>query len=303
MGIFDDLPGMTSRAPDTSGKSGIFDGMPGLTGGQDAPPPPTGPVGGITMSTGDVPRPAVATSDFSIRELLAVEHAGFMALGLCMGSSIWKVQATPRLSNDAYELTEITSAMYGAREKAVEIMRAEAATLGADGVVGTRLEITQLADTGMLEFKAFGTAIVHMHNHAGYRRADGRPFTSDLSGQDFALALRSGRRPLDLVIGCCVQHIPRRGLLTTLKQVGQCVELDLFTQAYYTAREQAMERMSAHAAEVGANEVIGTALREDTHIWGDHVVEFLAVGTAMLNTGTPDPGFQLNPTFTLALDD
>ncbi|MBB2167851.1 heavy metal-binding domain-containing protein [Gluconacetobacter aggeris] len=301
---------------------GIFDGMPGFPPadgpGHPAASPPgwnQTPASSDAAPSGDGPsatatagfmaghaRGGVVTSDFSVRELLVVEHAGFRALGLCMGNSIWKVQANFQLNNSAYELIDITGAMYGAREKAVEIMRAEAEALGADGIVGTRLEIAQLADSGMLEFRAFGTAIVHQAGYSGYRRPDGRPFTSDLSGQDFALALKAGRRPLDLVIGCCVQHIPRRSLLTTLRQTGQCVELDLFTQAYYTAREAAMERMTAHAAASGANEIIGTRLQEDSHVWGDHIVEFLAVGTAMLDTGQPDPDFDIAPTLTLSMD-
>ncbi|MBS1090431.1 heavy metal-binding domain-containing protein [Gluconobacter sp. Dm-74] len=286
MGIFDQVPGFDALPP---GWGGSGTSEPAQSGGQMPP---------VRASGG-----RVATSDFSVRELLVVEQAGFRALGLCLGNSIWKVQANTQFRNTSYELTDLTGAMYGAREKAVEIMREEAEQLGADGIVGTRLEISQLADSGMLEFRAFGTAIVHAEGHSGYRRPDGRPFTSDLSGQDFALALRSGRRPLDLVLGCCVQHIPRRSLMTTLKQAMQCVELDLFTQAYYTAREHAMERMSAHAAEVGANEIIGTTLREESHVWGDHIVEFLAIGTAMYDTGKPDPNFRIDPTFTLTLDD
>nr|WP_155723152.1 heavy metal-binding domain-containing protein [Gluconobacter potus] len=143
MGIFDQVPG--------------FDSLPPGWGGSGASQPAQGgEVLPVRASGG-----RVATSDFSVRELLVVEQAGFRALGLCLGNSIWKVQANTQFRNTSYELTDLTGAMYGAREKAVEIMREEAEQLGADGIVGTRLEISQLADSGMLEFRAFGTAIVH----------------------------------------------------------------------------------------------------------------------------------------------
>jgi len=286
---------------------GIFDGFPGLGLGGSSDSGSSVPPSGTAATVAQGTRPfggatSVATSDFSVRELLMVEQAGFRAVGLCMGSSSWKLVTNLNFSNTAYELTDLTQAMYGAREKAMEIMRAEAEALGADGIVGTRLEIEQMSDSNLMEFKAFGTGIVHREGHTGYRRPDGRPFTSDLSGQDFVLALRAGRRPLDLVIGCCVQHIPRRGFMRTLSEAGVCVELDLFTQAFYTARDAAMARMTAHAEAVGANEIIGTRIEEENSRWGEHIVEFLAVGTAMQNTGTIDPDFRIDPVMTLDLD-
>ena len=35
----------------------------------------------------------------------------------------------------------------------------------------------------------------------------GRPFTSDLSGQDFWTLLRTGHRPVGMVMGSCVYHV------------------------------------------------------------------------------------------------
>ena len=56
-----------------------------------------------------------------------------------------------------------------------------------------------------------------------------------------------------------------------------------FTQALYDARELAMERMQAEAISLGAQGVVGTQINERSHGWGSHIIEFFAVGTAVIS--------------------
>ena len=73
---------------------------------------------------------------------------------------------------------------YGARELAMTRMEEEADLLGADGIVGVRVEFKGYAfEENILEFQAIGTAVRHEEGEH-YRTHDNRPFTSDLSGQD-----------------------------------------------------------------------------------------------------------------------
>jgi uncharacterized protein YbjQ (UPF0145 family) len=58
-------------------------------------------------------------------------------------------------------------------------------------------------------------------------------------------------------------------------------ELPHFTQALYEARELAMTRMQAEARHLGGEGIVGVQLVEDSHFWGSHVIEFLAIGTAV----------------------
>ena len=67
-----------------------------------------------------------------------------------------------------------------------------------------------------------------------------------------------------------------------MKQAGQNVELTNSTQALYDARELAMERMQAEAEAVHAEGIVGVQLSERSHGWGSHVIEFFAVGTAIV---------------------
>ncbi len=86
-------------------------------------------------------------------------------------------------------------------------------------------------------------------------------------------------------MGSCVYHVGRRGPPRTLAQTGRNVELPNFTQALYDARELAMQRMQTEAQELGAEGIVGVSLSEKTHGWGSHVIEFFALGTAIVPTG------------------
>jgi uncharacterized protein YbjQ (UPF0145 family) len=160
-------------------------------------------------------------------------------------------------------------------------MEVEAEALNADGVVGVRLEIRFYEwGQGTAEFVAIGTA-VKAREGGSYRTPAGKPFTSDLSGQDFWVLVQTGYAPLALVLGNCVYHVARQGVGQWLRNLGTNVELPNFTQALYEARELAMERMQLEAEHVGAQGIVGVSIEEKSHIWGGHTIEFLAIGTAV----------------------
>jgi len=85
-------------------------------------------------------------------------------------------------------------------------------------------------------------------------------------------------------MGTCVYHIAHRSLGQTVRSAGQNIELPNFTQALYEARELAMTRMQDEANELGATGIVGVRLEEKTHMWGDHTIEFLSLGTAVVKT-------------------
>src|SRR6202042_3745272 len=182
------------------------------------------------------------------------------------------------------EMTVLSEAMYGARQLAMTRMEEEADQLGADGVVGGRMDIGRYeGGQDMAEFIAIGTAVKH-RDGVLHRAPNGRPFTSDMSGQDFATLLRAGYRPAGLVMGNCVYHVARQGMLASLKQVGRNVEMVNFTQALYEARELAMERLQSEADELQSEGIVGARIIERSHGWGSHVIEFFAIGTAVVST-------------------
>src|ERR1700746_188932 len=211
----------------------------------------------LNAMRGDAQHKALFTSDLSVNEFLLVKEAGFDPLGLVLGSSIYHIGYQQAMWNQSQEMGVLTQAMYHARELAMTRMEEEADQLGADGIVGVRLDIGRYEwGANMAGFIAIGTAV--RHREGGLHRApNGRPFQSDLSGQEFWTLLQTGRRPVGMVMGSCVYHVGRRGPLRTISQTGKNVELPNYTQALYEARERAMQRMQTEAQELGAEGIVG----------------------------------------------
>ncbi|MGH7280519.1 MAG: heavy metal-binding domain-containing protein [Polyangiaceae bacterium] len=238
------------------------------------------------------------TSDLSVNEFLLVRDVGFQPMGLVMGSSIYHIGMQMARWGKNMEMTTLTQALYHARELAMTRMEEEADALGSDGIIGVRLEVNIHAwGSDVVEFLAIGTGVRHREGTQGYRAPNGKPFTSDLSGQDFWTILRAGYRPLGFVMGNCVYHIAHQGLVQWLGTVAQNMELPNYTQALYDARELAMERMQAEATALGAEGIVGVVIDETNHTWGSHILEFSAVGTAVVaisqNHQIPTPSLVL----------
>ena len=240
------------------------------------------------------------TSDLSVNEFLLIEDCDFEPLGLVVGSSIYHVGIQVVRWTSSRELDVLTRAMYHARELAMARMEAEADELKADGIVGVRLDI-RFYDWGrnLAEFMAIGTAVRHRKG-GSWKTPAGKPFTSDLTGQDFWTLLQTGQRPVALVMGNCVYHVAHRRMLKALSQAYRNLELPNFTQALYTARELAMERMQHEAQQAQAQGVVGVQIIEKNHIWGHHAIEFFAIGTAV--TRYREGGPSLRPRLMLNLD-
>jgi uncharacterized protein YbjQ (UPF0145 family) len=220
------------------------------------------------------------TSDLSVNEFLVVKEVGFHPLGFVMGSSIYHIGIQKKFGS-SQELDKLTEAMYNARELAMTRMEEEASTLGADGVVGVRLDVNYYEwGSDAAEFVAVGTA-VKAEDGKSYKNSQDKPFTSDLSGQDFWTLMKTGYVPLGLVMGNCVYHIAHRGIGQTIASSMSNTELPNFTQALYEARELAMTRMQDEATALSAQGIVGVRLEEKSHQWGSHTIEFLSLGTAV----------------------
>jgi uncharacterized protein YbjQ (UPF0145 family) len=107
------------------------------------------------------------------------------------------------------------------------------------------------------------------------RLADaGKFFTSDLSVSEFTLLEHTGFDAVELVMGVSVYHVgfqPGRGM--------QAGEYQVLSQAMYTARMNAINRLVAETVKVGGDGVVGVKLGYRAH--GVDALEFTAVGTAV----------------------
>jgi uncharacterized protein YbjQ (UPF0145 family) len=248
----------------------------------------------------------VFTSDLSVSEYVLLGEASFQPLGFVVGSSIYHIGLQVARWSQNQELTILTQAMYSARELAMTRMQDEAEQLGGDGIVGVQLRLQAYVwGQEVLEFVATGTAVKAVGSSAGaHRTPAGRPFTSDLSAQDFFRLLAAGAVPVAFVLGTCVYHIAHQSALQSLRQAGQNQEMVTFTQGIYEARELALSRMQAEASQAGATGIVGVNVAVLNHVWGEHATEFLATGTSirLLRDEHRLPDTAPKPTFTLGLD-
>jgi uncharacterized protein YbjQ (UPF0145 family) len=238
----------------------------------------------------------VFTSDLSINEFALLQGAGFEPIDLVMGVSVYHVGYQFNGIKQQSELPVLTQATYRARWNAMARLQAEADALGADGVVGVRLEWRQPGEADHLEFIAVGTAVRYTAKPGAYRRPSGQAFSSHLSGQDLTTLLRTGFAPVAFVMGNCVFHVAVQGFMQTLRQVGQNAEMPQWTQGNYEARELAMSRMQAEAERDGASGVVGVDFAISNYAWGHHTVEYYVAGTAIRRVGEPQP---IQPSYTL----
>jgi uncharacterized protein YbjQ (UPF0145 family) len=145
------------------------------------------------------------------------------------------------------------------------------------------------------EFVAVGTAVRH-RDGGSFRNVQGKPFQSDLSGQDFWTLIRTGYRPVGFVMGNCVYYVPPRLLSASARS--SC-ELTEYTHALYDARELAIERLQDEAEALDASGIVGVTVTEKQHSWrgspwnagnaalqSGEIIELFVIGTAVI----PMPG-------------
>ena len=157
------------------------------------------------------------------------------------------------------------------------------------------------------EFIAIGTAIKHRKQPGSFKNKAGKPFQSDLSGQDFWMLIQCGYKPLGFVMGNCVYYVPPN--LLQVPDSTSC-ELPEYTHALYDARELAIERLQDEAEDLGATGIVGVTVAEREHAWrtdpwnmgnaaltNGEVIELFVIGTAVapgVPGDLPDPQMVLS---------
>jgi len=240
-----------------------------------------------------------ATSDLSIDEALLLHSIGWEPVDLVCGVSVTSVpggvwnwgQGEIAVASSAHEL-----AFRGAATRIAN----ECGRAGGHGVVGVHVDVE--VHSHHINVDLVGTAVrpVGAETHPGAAPGAGS-FVSDLSARDFTLLHQAGWTPLGLSFGASFVYAPRRSAGTALKQKGQNVELTNFTEAMYSAREAAMERMQATAIAMGGQGVVEVKVTEGPMSFAHHAIGFTAWGTTVrLETGAHR---YLTPQVVLALDD
>jgi uncharacterized protein YbjQ (UPF0145 family) len=219
------------------------------------------------------------TSDLSVDEALLLHAAGWEPLDLVCGVAvvsvpigIWNWGGAIALASDAHN---------AAVDQASRLLRGECGKVHGHGVVGVRVDVS--VHPRHIDVELVGTAVRPMDGHdaRGTDAARAMPFVSDLSARDFTLLQRAGWMPVGLAFGASFVYAPRRTAGAAMKQSTQNVELTNYTEAMYSARESAMEKMQHSALEAGGEGVVEVKVTEGPVRFARHAVGFTAWGTAV----------------------
>jgi uncharacterized protein YbjQ (UPF0145 family) len=252
------------------------------------------------------------SSALSTGEFAAIRSAGFQPVGQVLGAAVynlgytgygygygcpsgvvfnsysrtstWRPGYTALSSNRRSPYAALVQAMYDARHKAIDRMVAECSALGGHGVVGVRLTIGRFP-AGGLEFHAIGTAI---RAPGGVRLR--RPFTSDLTGQDFAKLISDGVVPVGLVLGISIgsRHDDWMTRSQTRWSSGN-TEIGGYTELVNMTRHDARGQLEKDVKRLGGEGVVLQEMdlriseRECPASEGarDHIAEATIIGTAI----------------------
>jgi len=113
-------------------------------------------------------------------------------------------------------------------------------------------------------------------------------FTSDLSVKEFMLTRNKGYAALSQVMGSSIYQVGwqyNRGYTWN----SRAVELTTLTSAHQEATLLALKRLEAEATLIHAHGVIGVRFTRRNYEWGQNLLEYTAIGTAITLPDTPVP--------------
>ena len=254
-------------------------------------------------------------SSLTSDEFAAIRSVGFEPVGQVLGAAVYNIGYTGGYNCPgawgswgygipARTVTQVSSqggfgsfaplvkTMYDARHKAIDRMTAECVALGGHGIVGVRLSSGSTFAFGELEFTAMGTAV-----RAAVAAEPPAPFTSDLSGQDFARLVTAGWVPVGLALGIAIGSW--HDDLSVTRQARPWsgnAEMAGWTELVNQTRRDARRRLDQDVRRLGAEGVVTADMRmrvrqrdcPATVGRRDHIVEVLLTGTAIVGFAGAD---------------
>jgi uncharacterized protein YbjQ (UPF0145 family) len=269
--------------------------------------------------------PPPASSDFgtwesalTTAELAAIRSAGFLAVGRVLGAAVYDAGFTgdsrcpgtqgshgvrsrgygtaqtevSSLSSPDGSFAALVRAMHQARRAAIDHMAVQCSALGGHGVVGIQMTIgstpagatSPVTGAELVQLTAIGTAV----RAPGAAYLD-HPFTTDLSGHDFAKLITRGWVPAGLVTGIAIgaRHDDSTTRDETARYAGN-TEIGGHTHLMNATRHNARRELAQDVRRLGAEGVVVTSMRlrarerrcPASGDARDHVVEATTTGTA-----------------------
>jgi uncharacterized protein YbjQ (UPF0145 family) len=228
------------------------------------------------------------TSDLSVADFALCRQLGLTPLSQVMGTSVYQVGYQPTagygmggqfgvggglgnrygFAREIGELPVLSQAWNEARERAFARLAEEAASVGADAVVGVEVRSGVVGWTevpGAIEYFVTGTAI-----RRDGKRPSGGTVMTELSVADYAKLLLAGVEPLGIVAWTSVFFISAIYFQAEREELGfggalgagsfRNFEYKGATQGFYGAREQVMDRLNGQARRLRASGIVGVRI-------------------------------------------
>jgi uncharacterized protein YbjQ (UPF0145 family) len=231
---------------------------------------------------------ALFTSGLSVNEFALLDRLGPRPVAQVMGASIhqigwqylpvpdsWRASASGWQSGSASpmgagwndtlvtELDVITRAWDQARRRALDRITEEARLVGADAVLGVRLQIGEHDwASGTVDYLVSGTAV----RFPGGEPA-GWPLLTDVSVQDYWNLYQAGYDSLGLVATTSVVFVSTAGSARLQRAMTRTrnQEFPELSQAMFAARDTARARLLGQARDHHADGVVGMAFAQSMH--------------------------------------
>ena len=216
------------------------------------------------------------TSDLSAKEYAVAEAGGLQPIAQVMGSSVVKHgwNRGQSLYYTVGELQALSQPWNMVRERAFDRLLEEATLAGADAVVGVKLDTNGVGDPGNVELVVFGTAVRDPTLPEKWRPSSPesrRPVAlSTLNAQDVDKLRRIGAEICGVVGHTTVQSVQLTYGSQWIMNAGtgfigsrpsnMNAEIPEITQGVYQARRAVMRNIEAQARQLGANQLVMSAL-------------------------------------------
>lgn len=217
------------------------------------------------------------------QELLCQVDAGYDPISFVMGNVAYSIGAARSVTGlfrqlGRGEVRQYSDLFNQTRHLALERIAAEAASIGANAVIGIKTSLLPFGvGTPIQEMLMVGTASRYSMTDPAFENLG--VITSDLTAEETWNLAKIGYSPMRLVLGTSVYSLGLvGGIAASLRNLvrGEIKEL---TDIIYGARENSLAKLQEQATAVGADDVLGVK----TYIYdiGGGLVEFLAIGTAV----------------------
>lgn len=216
----------------------------------------------------------------------AVQHLGYVTSNArCSGTWTYTAKTDQASLNGPYRA--LLRSLYGARRLALARAVEDCVALGGDGIIDARVSVAPFP-AGGVEFSVQGTAV-----RARSRVRPAQPFTTHVSGQEFARLLSAGWVPFALLFGIAIssRHDGQDTRNQTRRRIGDDGNREVrgYSLLVTDARRDARRQLENAVSELGGNGLVVDDMtlqvserecptNEGQH---DHVAEATIMGSAI----------------------